>query len=134
MSDVLKLKDVMVLDALCFLHSLSKENKKYESQDEAFEVVYEYIKELETKVSEWIPFECREADQEEKEVYGCKEVLCCKMPDEDEEIYVSYANGYVGIDILLSDETGYYLDSGSDFMTEAVAWMHLPAPYRKKVE
>ena len=82
----------------------------------------------------WIPFECREADEEEKEVYGCKEVLCCKMPDEDEEILVSYAYGYVDQDILLCDETGYYLESGSDFMTEAVAWMPLPQPYREKVE
>lgn len=87
---------------------------------------------------EWIPFKTREADEEEKEAYGWEEVLCCKMPDEDEEILVSYASGCVDTDIFLREGTEVYLESGAEFMTQAVAWMPLPETYnadmRKKVE
>lgn len=80
--------------------------------------------------SKWIPFECREADEEEKEAYGWEEVLCCKLPDEDEEILVSYASGNVDTDIFLRDGTECYLESGAEFVTEAVAWQPLPEPYK----
>ena len=80
----------------------------------------------------WIPFEQREADEDEKEAYGCEYMLCCKLPDEDEEILVTYANGNVGEDIFLRDGYECYLDSGAEFITEAIAWMPKPQPYKKE--
>lgn len=88
--------------------------------------------------TDWIPFEQREADEEEKEYwlenYGqeIEYMLCCKLPDEDEEILVTYANGNVGEDIFLRDGYECYLDSGKEFITEAIAWMPKPQPYKRE--
>ena len=87
---------------------------------------------VKTKVNKWIPFETREADQEEKEEYGWEAVLCCKLPEEDEEILVSYASEIVEADIFMRDGTECYLESGAEFMTEAIAWMPFPDPYIEK--
>lgn len=89
-----------------------------------------------TNVGEWIPFEQREADEEEKEYflenYGdeIEYILCGKLPDEDEEIIVSYANGWVCTDTFLRDGNGWYLDSGNELVTEVIAWMPLPDAYK----
>ena len=82
--------------------------------------------------TDWIPFEEKEADEDEKEAYGCEYMLCCKLPDEDEEILVTYVNGNVGEDIFLRDGYECYLDSGAEFITEAIAWMPKPQPYKKE--
>lgn len=103
-------------------------------EDSKSHYAYKKCKELiekQPKVGEWIPFTCREADEEEKEAYSWEEVLCCKLPDEDEEILVSYASGYVDTDIFLRDGTECYLESGAEFVTEAIAWMSLPQPYKE---
>lgn len=81
----------------------------------------------------WIPFEEKEADEDEKEVYGCDYILNCKLPDEDEEILVTYFSGHVGEDIFLRDGYECYLDSGMEFITEAIAWMPKPKAYRGEV-
>ena len=88
------------------------------------------------KVGEWIPFKLREADEEEKEAYGLMEMLCGELPEDGEEILVTYDNGYVGIDTFIWDGCECYLDSNREFCTEAIAWQKKPAPYdmRKKVE
>ena len=82
--------------------------------------------------TDWIPFEEKEADEDDREAYGCEYMLCCKLPDEDEEILVTYANGNVGEDIFLQDGYECYLDSGAEFITEAIAWMPKPQPYKKE--
>lgn len=88
--------------------------------------------------TDWIPFEQREADEEEKahflEHYGyeLEYMLCGRLPDEDEEILVTYSNGCVGEDIFLRDGTECYLDSGQEIVTEAIAWMPKPQPYKKE--
>ena len=88
--------------------------------------------------TDWIPFEQREADEEEKEYwlenYGqeIEYMLCGRLPDEDEEIIVSYSNGCVGEDIFLRDGVDCYLDSGAEFITETIAWMPKPQPYKKE--
>ena len=101
----------------------------------------ECIKKMEKQSkTDWIPFEQREADEEEKahflEHYGyeLEYMLCGRLPDEDEEILVTYSNGCVGEDIFLRDGKECYLDSGNEFVTEAIAWMPKPQPYRKKVQ
>ena len=88
--------------------------------------------------TDWIPFEQREADEEEKahflEHYGyeLEYMLCGRLPDEDEEILVTYSNGCVGEDIFLRDGKECYLDSGNELVTEAIAWMPKPQPYKKE--
>ena len=88
--------------------------------------------------TDWIPFEQREADEEEKahflEHYGyeLEYMLCGRLPDEDEEILVTYSNGCVGEDIFLRDGAECYLDSGQEIVTEAIAWMPKPQPYKKE--
>lgn len=103
--------------------------------EEAIEIVDQVAKEFadDTNVGHkngWIPFEVREADEEDKETYeGVEFMLCGKLPEEDEEILVTYKNGYVDIDTFLREGYECYLDSGCDFVTEAVAWMSKPKGY-----
>lgn len=81
----------------------------------------------------WIPFEMREMDEEEKRCNGVEDgyILNCPLPDEDEEILVTYSNGTVDVDIFMRDGNECYLDSGNDLVTEAIAWRKKPAPYQK---
>ena len=77
--------------------------------------------------NDWIPFSL-DYDEEEK-----REMLSCPLPDEDEEILVTYAGGHVGEDTFLRDGTECYLDSNKEFVTEAIAWMPKPQPYKGEV-
>lgn len=92
------------------------------------------------KVGEWIPFTERKLTTEEKEEMNTEYdyILDCKLPDNDEEILVCSKFGHVFLDTFINDCDGCYLDSGYDFIEDALAWMPLPAPYnadmRKKVE
>ena len=84
----------------------------------------------------WIPFTQRELTEEEKEHYGneIEFMLDCKLPEEDEEILVTskYKDKlYVDTDIFMRDGSECYLDSGRDLVTDVIAWMPLPAPYKK---
>ncbi len=86
---------------------------------------------------QWIPFKFRQADEEEKEAYGANEILDCELPDDDEEILVSCVSrmsrrGYIDIDVFCRDGLECYLESGHEFVTEAVAWMPLPEPYKEE--
>ena len=83
------------------------------------------------KVGEWIPFEVKAADEEEREAYGFAQMLRGKLPEEDEEILVTYSNGHVGEDVFLRDGYECYLESGAEFVVDAVAWMPLPEPYKE---
>lgn len=93
-------------------------------------------KEAEEYNNGWIPFTQRKLTEEEKEEIGTEYdyMLDCKLPEEDEEILVTYANGTVGEDIFMCDGSDCYLDSGNDFITEAIAWQPLPEPYKPKGE
>lgn len=81
----------------------------------------------------WIPFTQREMTEGEKECCGTEEgyMLDCPLPDEEEEILVTYANGTVDVDVFMRDGNECYLDSGMDLVTEAIAWRRKPAPYQK---
>ena len=89
------------------------------------------------QADKWIPFEQREADDEEKEYwlenYGIEieYMLCGNLPNDDEEILVS-CNGHVMTDTFMRDCGECYLDSGCEIIEEATAWMPLPAPYKKE--
>lgn len=80
---------------------------------------------INSKKEDWIPFTLHYDEEEEKEM------LNCPLPEEDEEILVTYQNGYVGEDIFLKDSAyECYLDSNREFVTEAIAWMPKPQPYK----
>lgn len=86
----------------------------------------------------WIPFVHREMTEDKKESFGdFNFMLDCQLPDEDEEILVTYKlkdELYVDVDTFMRYGSECYLDSGRDFVTEAVAWMKKPQPYQPKGE
>ena len=103
--------------------------------DKAIEIVK---KESEKYNNGWIPFVQREMTEDEKESFGdLNFMLDCQLPDEDEEILITYKfkdELYVYVDTFMRDGSECYLDSGRDFVTEAVAWMKKPQPYQPKGE
>ena len=80
--------------------------------------------------SKWIPFKERESDEEEKEMYGTSHMLDCKLPDDGEEILVTYSNGTVSGDVFVRDGYECYLESGVDLVDKAIAWQPLPEPWK----
>ena len=102
---------------------------------EAIEIVKQ---EAEKYNNGWIPFVQREMTEDEKESFGdLNFMLDCQLPDEDEEILITYKfkdELYVYVDTFMRDGSECYLDSGRDFVTEAVAWMKKPQPYQPKGE
>lgn len=120
-----------MIDEKKLIRELNKIHAYFDNGDIRYGVdiaINEVIKQ--PTVGEWIPFTEREPDQDEREAYGCDMMLDCELPDEDEEILVTYANGTVGLDCFMRDGYDCYLNSGAKFITEAVAWQSLPEPYR----
>ena len=107
----------------------------YVRLNEAIEIVKQ---EAEKYNNGWIPFVQREMTEDEKESFGdFNFMLDCQLPDEDEEILVTYKfkdELYVYVDTFMRDGSECYLDSGRDFVTEAVAWRKKPQPYQPKGE
>lgn len=67
--------DKEIMDALCFLHSLAKKDKEFETQTESFKQVVNYIKDLETKVNnKWIPCEERLPSKHDDYIVTYKEI------------------------------------------------------------
>ena len=84
----------------------------------------------------WIPFKQREADVEEKEIFGCETMLDCKLPEDGEEIFVTHKfkdKLYVCGDTFMRDGSECYLESGLEFVSEAIAWQPLPEPYKEGI-
>ncbi len=81
---------------------------------------------------DWIPIKWHEITDEEREREGYPEEwalhLDCLMPDDEQEILVQDRNGYISQDTCMLDD-GYYLDSGSDWVEDIVAWRPMPEPY-----
>lgn len=111
--------DVVAVDALDFaIDTIKQEAEKYNNG--------------------WIPFVKREITEDEKESFGdLNFMLDCQLPDEDEEILITYKfkdELYVYVDTFMRDGSECYLDSGRDFVKEAVAWRKKPHPYKPKGE
>ena len=85
------------------------------------------------KVNEWIPFTQRKMTTEEKEEMNTDfdYILDCKLPDDGTEILVCSKFGHVFMDTFINDGDGCYLDSGYEFIEDAIAWMPLPEPYKE---
>lgn len=106
------------------------------------EIVEKFAKEFATDTNVgsngWIPFAQREMTEDEKKSFGdFNFMLDCPLPDEDEEILITYkfkGELYVDVDTFMRDGSECYLDSGRDFVTEAVAWRKKPEPYQPKGE
>lgn len=88
------------------------------------------------KTGQWIPFQTRPLDEEEKEYHpewDC--ILEGKLPDNGQRILVNIK--YKGHEAVQMDEyyddEGCYLESGYDIGTEANAWMPLPEPWEGDV-
>ena len=146
MSDnILKLKDREVLDALCFMHSLAKENTRYETQEEAFQIVYEYIKELESRTGE-CDRDCKNCwktklvnQPKVGEWTPCSESLPQGCDDAEIEVVVSLYEPYSETVIRESGFALFYPENNMfrsvygdrlDITDIVVAWMHLPPAYK----
>ena len=92
------------------------------------------IEKLQSQVPEWIPFELRELDSDEKENYPDWDfILTGKLPEDGQRILVNCVykgSESVQMDEFYSDCDGIYLDSGYEIGTEVDAWMPLPEPLR----
>ena len=112
-----------------------KSKDRYEQVVRIIEIVKQ---EAEQYNNGWIPFVQREMTEDEKESFGdFNFMLDCQLPDEDEEILITYKfkdELYVYVDTFMRDGSECYLDSGRDFVTEAVAWRKKPQPYQPKGE
>lgn len=87
--------------------------------------VERFIKEF-PQVGGWIPVTYHTPkDEDEDMLYAY--ILDCPMPEEGQEILVSF-NGMVDMDVCCYDE-GWYLDNRGDWM-DVDAWMPLPEPYK----
>ncbi len=98
----------------------------------------EHVTDINVGNNGWIPFVQREMTEDEKESFGdLNFMLDCQLPDENEEILITYKfkdELYVDVDTFMRDGSECYLDSGRDFVTEAVAWRKKPQPYQPKGE
>ncbi len=91
--------------------------------------------------AQWIPVKYHEATKEEIEENGYPFDICYifdnVMPCDEQEILVTVkgrrGKSYVEKDTCYADD-GYYLDSGYDWLTDIVAWMPLPEPYKAESE
>ena len=117
------------------LDDIIKDKPKELGQLMAYNKSIEIVKQEAEKYNNgWIPFVQREMTEDEKESFGdLNFMLDCQLPDEDEEILITYKfkdELYVYVDTFMRDGSECYLDSGRDFVTEAVAWRKKPQPYQ----
>ena len=121
------------------LDDIIKDKPKELGQLMAYNKSIEIVKQEAEKYNNgWIPFVQREMTEDEKESFGdFNFMLDCQLPDEDEEILITYKfkdELYVYVDTFMRDGSECYLDSGRDFVTEAVAWSKKPQTYQPKGE
>lgn len=92
--------------------------------------VERFIREF-PQVGGWIPVAYHIPTREDGEECLYAYILDCPMPEEGQEILVSF-NGMVDMDVCCYDE-GWYLDNRGDW-TDVDAWMPLPEPYKESEE
>ena len=80
------------------------------------------------QVGGWTPVTYHTPVEEDGEDMECAYILDCPMPEEGQEVLVSF-NGIVDMDVCCYDE-GWYLDNRGDWM-DVDAWMPLPKPYKE---
>ena len=78
----------------------------------------------------WIPLTKRPMTKEEREEYEGIIILNCPLPEDGQEVLVSYG-GYVCVDTFHNDDGCYFEDVEID---DVEAWMPLPLPYKAESE
>jgi len=88
----------------------------------------------------WVPIKYRPMDEEEKQYWSEymgvddeMEMFDCPMPEDGQEILVTFKSGYVNMDVCEIDGGLYGLEGNGDW-DGIIAWMPLPEPYRKDGE
>ncbi len=127
--------DKEIMDALCFLHSLAKKDKEFETQTESFKQIVAYIEDLETKVNnKWIP--CEERLPSDRDWY----LAVFKEADTDYQLIPMIAD-YIGTVTNGTTEEGWCIAHCTDTgypseeyykKLKCVAWQPLPQPYKKE--
>ena len=106
-----------------------EDRKAYIQRFEALRMAVEALQE--PQVGGWIPVTYHIPTREDGEECLYAYILDCPMPEEGQEILVSF-NGMVDMDVCCYDE-GWYLDNRGDWM-DVDAWMPLPEPYKESEE
>ena len=98
--------------------------------------VRESIMDAPTVEPKWIPIKYRPMDEEEKQYWSEymaaddeMEMFDCPMPEDGQEILVTFKSGYVNMDICEIDGGLYGLEENGDW-DGIIAWMPLPEPYK----
>jgi len=78
------------------------------------------------KPNKWIPLTKRPMTEKEREEYEGIIILNCPLPEDGEEVLISYG-GYVSIDTFHDDDGCYFEDAEID---DVEAWMPLPPSYK----
>ena len=92
------------------------------------------LKQLREQISssenKWIPLTERPMTEEEREEYEGIIILNCPLPEDGQEVLISYG-GYVCIDTFHDDDGCYFENTEID---DVDAWMPLPLPYKTESE
>lgn len=108
------------------------------ADEEELDAVETTLKELPSE-SKWTPIKYRPMDEEERRC--CEEdlykelsedecrVFDCPMPEDGQEILISYESGYVSTDICYRDGCELGLEENGDW-EDIIAWMPLPKAYK----
>jgi hypothetical protein len=103
-------------------------------RDDAYRRGYEQGK---ADAIKWIPIKTRPLTEEEKEEYpGWDYYLDCELPDDGQEILITYKNGnkkMVCEDTFFNDDC-CYLDSGLELGEDVLAWAEKPEPWKGEVD
>ena len=92
---------------------------------------------------EWIPIKTRPMTDEELKYweelyeYGISEeeavIYCSPLPEDGQEVLVCSKYGHVWLDTFCDDGDSIGFETTGD-MEGIIAWMPLPAPYKKEAE
>ena len=79
---------------------------------------------------EWVPVYTRCLDSEEQQAYDSIEILDCPVPENGEEVLVTYScegsDPKVGVTVFWSYEGGFFADFN---VYDVLAWAHFPKPW-----
>ena len=95
------------------------------------------------QILEWIPIKTRPMTNEELKYweelyeYGLSEeeavIYCSPLPKDGQEVLVCSEYGYIWLDTFCDDVDSIGFETNGD-MDGIIAWMPLPAPYKKEAE
>jgi len=83
--------------------------------------------------SKWTPLKYRPLTEEERERFSDEidSVFDCDLPDEGEEVLITFKDGSVGTDTFCKDGDYCYFDNYDS--SSIIAWRHKPEGYKEEV-